>query len=152
VSHVGPRTPEVIRTSPPTALTLVRPIAEAHDDSDPLERRMMVRSIPLESRASLGWWEGIEFVNFAARLLDISRAGVALEMDHRPPNDRDVWFRLQSQPKTDALCGEVVDVKAEPRGRHIVRIAFWSPYPERLYREALHGPLNGESRPGPSAA
>lgn len=146
------RISDLVQTSLSSALTPERPHAETQDGADPFERRMMSRSIPLESRSSFGWWEGKGFVSFNARLLDISRTGVAVEMDHRPPNDRDVWFRLQAQCETDSIWGEVVDVKVGQRGRHVVRIAFWSPYPDRLCQEALHGPLTGESCPDPSDA
>lgn len=145
MSAIRTRGSGLIRTTHPPHPTPPYPSAGPCDDPDPMERRIAVRSIPLVSRSSLGWWDEKTFVSFSARLADISRAGVALEMDVRPPNDRDVGFQLESQDKRERLWGEVVDVKSGRRGRHLVRIAFWLPCPEQLYREALDGPHGGRS-------
>ena len=42
------------------------------------DRRATPRSVALEFRAWIAWWSGETFVVVAARLLDISRTGVAV--------------------------------------------------------------------------
>src|SRR5437016_5036693 len=62
--------------------------------SDDIERRVAPRSVALEFRAYLGFWEGTDFVITGVRLLDISRAGIALEAEDAPDVGQDAWFRL----------------------------------------------------------
>jgi hypothetical protein len=96
----------------------------------------------LEYRSWLGWWDHAEFVALACRLIDISRGGVALEIEELPPADHDVWFCLHPGERTDCVSGEVVGVSAGVRGRHRIRIAFWEPCPNRLLEIAVRGSWN----------
>jgi PilZ domain len=135
---LGPHAAEGARTGlEPYPVTEGVPL----DEPDPLERRIAPRRIALESRTSLGWWAGKQFLTFPSRLLDISRAGVALQMPHPPPEDRDVWFRVDPLDDSARIWGEVVSISPSREGRYTVRVAFWSPCPDRIYRAALDGPL-----------
>src|SRR4051794_1226695 len=59
---------------------------------DPIERRVAPRHVPLEFRAWIGWWDGDDFVATGVRLVDISRAGAAVEAGEPIPVGQDVWF------------------------------------------------------------
>ncbi len=118
---------------------------------EPIERRIAPRSIALEYRAWIGWREHGNFVTVAARLLDISRAGVAVVAEDCPPEQRDIWFCLQTGDESEMLTGEVVSIGTGIRGRHLIRIAFWAPCPERLYKAAIHGPLPRSADPNNQA-
>jgi hypothetical protein len=103
----------------------------------------------LEFRSWLGWWEGSNFVAESARLMDISRAGVAVEAEGRPPDGREVWFCLHPTAERDGVGGEVVGVGRGARGRHLIRVAFWEPCPIALFQLAVNGsqPANEQLPP-----
>lgn len=106
---------------------------------DVIERRIAPRSVALEYRSWLGWRDGDRFVAVAARLVDISRAGAAVVAEDAPPPDREIWFCLHSDDPATAVEGEVVGVGTGVRGRYLIRISFWEPCPDRLYKMAIHG-------------
>ncbi len=103
------------------------------------ERRIAPRSVTLEFRSLLGWWEREQFQVLAARLLDLSRGGVAVEAVGTPPCDRDVWFCLIPGDEKDCIAGEVVGIDRGTNGRRLIRLAFWAPCPARLLDVAIHG-------------
>ena len=120
---------------------LVQPTTTQPVEPNWVERRISPRSVALEFRSWLGWRQGKEFVSVPARLLDISRAGIAVETQLPPPMDRDVSFHLHPRDVTEQLLGEVVAVKPMTRDRFVVRIAFWTLCPEAIYRDVLYGPV-----------
>jgi len=109
------------------------------DSLDPVERRIAPRHVVLEYRAWLGWKDGDNFHASAVRMLDISRAGVAIESEDAPPIDAEVEFCLSQGKERDCIAGQVVGTSRTTRRAHLVRIAFWEPCPDRLYHAALHG-------------
>ena len=126
---------------------LARPTTVRPEEPSWVERRIAPRSVALEFRSWLGWRQGKEFVSVPARLLDVSRAGIAVETQLRPPIDRDIWFHLHPRDVTEPLLGEVVAVKPMKRDRFMVRIAFWTPCPEALYWDILFGPVPTSFQP-----
>lgn len=123
---------------------------------DPLERRIAPRLTVLDPRCSLGWEQRDGTLEVTAWLVDISRAGVALDVIHPPAVGRDVWLRLEVLDDGERVCGEVVGVEPARSGRWRVRIAFWAPCPDRVYHAALFGSgfrpaLRPPGEPGRSA-
>ncbi len=137
--------------SPQPHLAVGWPLHEVQADPDSVtgERRMAPRSVTLEYQSLLGWWEKGEFQVMAARLLDLSLGGAALETVDPPPEDRDVWFCLVPGQERDCLSGEVVAINRSVTGRHLVRLAFWTPCPGRLLNAAIHGVVDREPRENP---
>lgn len=103
------------------------------------ERRLVPRFVTLEYRSWLGWRQGTTMIATAARLLDISQAGIAVEAEDLPPTGVDIWFCLSPGEDRDCVAGEVVGSEKGARGRYRIRIAFWAPCPARLFHEAIHG-------------
>jgi hypothetical protein len=101
-----------------------------------------MRAVALEYRSWLGWWEGDQFIALACRLLDISRGGIAVEIDELPPQDRDVWFCLHPGERTECVTGEIVDCAPGTRAKYRLRIAFWEPCPSPVLEIALRGSWN----------
>jgi len=66
-------------------------------------------------------------------------AGVAVVTEHLPPAGREVRFCLHTSREGDCIAGEVVGVGTATRGRYLLRIAFWEPCPDRIYRMAMEG-------------
>jgi hypothetical protein len=109
------------------------------ESEDPLERRIVPRSVALEFRSWIGWWSDSEFVVAPARLLDISQGGVAVEAGAAPSIHQEVWFCLDPVVPASAVGGEVVRLDRGKRYPHLIRVAFWSPCPAELHRWALDG-------------
>lgn len=111
----------------------------ALENLDPIERRVAPRHIPLEFRAWIGWWDGGDFVATAVRLLDISRAGVAVEAGELLPVKQDVWFCFAQGEDRESVAGRVAGSGRAVKGCHLARISFWEPCPEGVFRTAIHG-------------
>lgn len=120
-------------------LSCVAMIPTQHDEDGGLERRIAPRSSVLDSRCLIGWFEDGKFIPSEARLLDISSAGAAVEAGSLPPDGRDIGLCLIGGPDLTPILGEVVGIGARPKGRYLVRMAFWMPCPRHLLAFALHG-------------
>ena len=91
------------------------------------------------ARARLSWPGRGEDITARARLIDISRAGVALLTKEVPPVDAHVRLRLVGQEETPWVEAKVLGVDPMTRGRHRVRLQFHEPCPTFFLRAAVLG-------------
>ena len=96
------------------------------------------------ARARLSWPGRGEDVIVRARLIDISRAGVALLTKEVPPVDAPVRLRLVGQESTPWVEAKVLGVDPMSRGRHRVRLLFHEPCPTFFLRAAVLGTPESE--------
>ncbi len=106
---------------------------------NPLERRIAPRSVALEFRSWIGWMTDEGFVVVAARLMDISQGGVAVESVDAPSVNQQVWFCLHPSDSAFAVSGEVVGLDRGDQDQHLIRVAFWAPCPALVLRWAVDG-------------
>jgi hypothetical protein len=107
-----------------------------------VERRRWRRFPAIEHRAWLGWWAGPrQFTTVAARLEDISQGGAKLTTADPPAAGQIVWLCLGIPEPCECVQAKVVATSPtpEPEGGTIVRLAFGTLCPEKLYRIAIHG-------------
>ncbi len=91
------------------------------------------------THARLSWPGRDADVIARARLIDISRAGVALLIKEVPPVDAHVRLRLVGQEETPWVEAKVLGVEPLTRGRHRVRLQFHEPCPTFFLRAAVLG-------------
>jgi len=114
-------------------------LEDLEDLDNPLERRIAPRSVALEFRSWIGWMTNDGFVVVAARLMDISQGGVAVESVDAPSVNQEVWFCLHPSDTAFAVSGEVVRLDRGERDQHLIRVAFWAPCPALVLRWAVDG-------------
>jgi hypothetical protein len=112
------------------------------------DRRSVCRYASLESRAWLGWWEGEEFRNTEARIVDISLRGCMMTVDRLPPCGETVWFCPPRTTPSEWIEAKLVESKRRLLGPRVVRIEFRNPFPYETFKHLVYGP---DALSGPKA-
>jgi hypothetical protein len=113
--------------------TPITPMAKAP------ERRSEPRHHHLECLAWVGWrvWRG--FAMSDAVLINLSRTGARVFLDHTPPRGRDLWLFLETPDHKAIVKARMHEVEATPLGQCAVRIEFREPCPYSLFEAAVCG-------------
>ena len=118
------------------------------DTSESRDRRASPRFTALDPRGWIGWWAEGEFHEAEARLLDVSKLGASIEVDRLPPRDCPLFFSLGGSTTTESVEAEIVATHPGRLKKVLVRLAFSSRCPNRLFTAILHGP-KAETSIGP---
>lgn len=104
------------------------------------ERRRAERHEPVEDHFWLGWWASpSEFRVQAARLINISRTGLALEVLEAPSPGQTVWARIEGPLSSGCVEGRVVGCDDCDGIATRARVEFTSHCPDGLFRIAVAG-------------
>jgi hypothetical protein len=98
----------------------------------------------------LGWWQGEgadEFFASTARLVNISRGGALIHVEHPPPEKHPVWMCLGTPEPDECLAATSLEVRRGRRGVCGVRLSFHAPCPSRFLEAAVCG--RAAERAGP---
>ena len=68
------------------------------------DRRASTRHAAAEFRAWLGCLDEARFEVKAVKVLNISRGGMAVEMESQPVKQQSVWLRLHGDPELPTVC------------------------------------------------
>jgi hypothetical protein len=90
-------------------------------------------------RAMVSWKQGRETRTVKARLIDISRMGIALTATNPPPSSALVCIRLIGSTPTPWLEGDVVGIESND-GTYRIRIKFREPCPTFMLKSAVLAP------------
>ncbi|AGA30285.1 PilZ domain-containing protein [Singulisphaera acidiphila] len=101
-------------------------------------------------RALVSWQQGRESRTVKARLIDISRMGVALTASTPPPSSAVVCIRLVGSTPTPWIEGDVVGIEPTD-GTYRIRIKFREPCPTIMIKSAVLAPQTSEEKTASSA-
>ncbi len=88
----------------------------------------------------LGWWRGEEeFFALTARLVNISRGGALVFVEHPPAENHPLWICLGTPEPDECLAARALEVRRARRGECAVRLAFREPCPSRFLEAAVCG-------------
>lgn len=90
-------------------------------------------------RAMVSWKQGRESRTVKARLIDISRMGIALSATTPPPSAALVCVRLVGSTPTPWIEGDVVGIEPND-GSYRIRIKFREPCPTIMLKSAVLAP------------
>lgn len=96
-------------------------------------------------RALVSWKQGREAKTVKARLIDISRMGVALTSSTPPPTAASIRIRLVGSTPTPWIEGDVVGIEPT-EGTYRVRIKFREPCPTVMIKSAVLAPQPSEEK------
>lgn len=100
-----------------------------------MERRESARFPTVASRLKVEWWDGDTSQLTSARLINISRDGVLLDIEQPPPVRQAVWLKMEDPASTDWIGASVV----RHDGPHGVGLLFQESCPYDLYQAAILG-------------
>lgn len=114
------------------------------------DRRTSTRYPAAETRSRLGWWDGAEFRDEPAVLLNISMRGALLAADAEPSPGQGLWFRLDGE--TPSAWAEAAVVKAVPSkaGPCTIALKFRALCSYEIFKVAAFGPGILADRPQPA--
>jgi hypothetical protein len=104
------------------------------------DRRNICRYSVVQTHAWLGWWEGEEFHNTNAQIVDISLRGCMMTVDQLPPKDLAVYFCPPGTMPSDWIEAKLIEAKRRLFGPRVVRIAFSRPFPYETFKHVVYGP------------
>jgi hypothetical protein len=110
------------------------------------DRRRATRYETNGTPAVLGWYDGAEYRNSPAVLIDISLGGLSAWVEVLPPAGGTVWFQLGgegSSPWVEAIVVEAIRIKVvrlfRSRTRFQVRLRFAESCPYNIFKAAIEG-------------
>jgi hypothetical protein len=99
--------------------------------------------------ALLGWWSGSDFVNFPARIVDLSTAGCRAEARALPSRREKeaIWVRPLAITSGEWTAGIIVSRKKPFLGKDQIRIKFLAPFPYESFQMLVYGPAEAVQDP-----
>lgn len=123
----GPRAPMI---GHPLSQRPMSPLRGESGEQDPSgERRGAGRYPALDNVSQVGWRDGEQLRTTSAQLMDVSREGVLIMVDHEPPRDVVVVFRLLEPTRTAWVSARVAQSRRMRQGPYQLRLAFIDPPP-----------------------
>ena len=116
------------------------------------ERRTVCRYAVILSDSWLGWWEGPNFQNTPAKIIDISLRGAFLTVDAFPPKgQQSLWFCPPGvTAQEEWIEVKLVSFKKRLFGPREVRIAFRKVFPYDLFKTVVYGSESSHYTPPPT--
>ena len=115
------------------------------------ERRACQRYPAVAGRSWLGWYEGSEFTQTAAWILNISAGGCLAVADATTPTDRSLWLRLDNPAFPDWAEVRVVGHQPGSGGILASRLVFRGACPYDMIKAvAFSSSANRPAKPEPS--
>ena len=117
------------------------------------DRRSAPRYAAADTRCRVGWWEGQEFREGNAVLLNVSTGGALVTSNAAPPTGLDAWFRLDGAKPSPWIQAELIKVTKTWWGPGKLSFAFRSPCPYEMFKSAAFEPsvLGIPADPAPGA-
>ena len=124
---------------------------------DRLWRKFATRSNPSDRRGSLrhevkgrelwvGWSSRGSFGASRGQVRNLSRGGVEIVLDRRPPRKGAITLYREVDGETVSVTGQMVGYKPAPGGAYVVRLRFDAFCPTALCQAVLCAPPKGTRR------
>jgi hypothetical protein len=115
------------------------------------DRRQNARYTPTETQAWVGWWKMSRFIVSHAELVNLSKGGALVHLNHKPPTSQPVWICLGAPHPMDYVQARVLDAARGPADKEFhARLEFHSPCPASFFLAAGHRVEDASPSPSPS--
>lgn len=104
------------------------------------ERRTTTRYKAVDPRCRLGWWDGPQFREVPAAMLNVSMRGALVTCGVAPPEDLPTWLLLEGNAEVAWFQAQVVKVSRPKKAAPEIALEFCSSCPYESFKAAAFGP------------